>query len=65
LPIEEKIEIIAKEIYGADGIEIQDLARQQIDRYKKQVQHSKLLTFSVCCRSRWKSEIEKDFAISS
>lgn len=34
--IEEKIEIIAKEIYGADGIDVLPAARTQIDRYKKQ-----------------------------
>ncbi|ESP00125.1 hypothetical protein LOTGIDRAFT_201055 [Lottia gigantea] len=36
LPVEEKIEIIAKEIYGADGIELSPEAKAQIDRYKKQ-----------------------------
>ncbi|CAL1535691.1 unnamed protein product [Lymnaea stagnalis] len=36
LPIEVKIETIAKEIYGAAGIELEPLAREQIDRYKKQ-----------------------------
>ena len=37
LPVEEKIEIIAKEIYGADGIEVKPEAQEQIDRYRKQV----------------------------
>jgi len=36
LPIEEKIAIIGKEIYGADGIELSDLARQQIETYTRQ-----------------------------
>jgi methylenetetrahydrofolate dehydrogenase (NADP+)/methenyltetrahydrofolate cyclohydrolase/formyltetrahydrofolate synthetase len=36
LSIEEKIEIIGKEIYGADGIELSDLARQQVDIYTRQ-----------------------------
>ncbi|XP_048732585.1 C-1-tetrahydrofolate synthase, cytoplasmic-like isoform X1 [Ostrea edulis] len=36
LTIEEKIETICKEIYGADGIEILPLAQEQIDRYKSQ-----------------------------
>ncbi|XP_048259043.1 C-1-tetrahydrofolate synthase, cytoplasmic-like [Haliotis rufescens] len=36
LPIEEKIETIAREIYGADGIEILPEAKTQIERYKKQ-----------------------------
>lgn len=36
LPIEKKIEIICKEIYGADGIEVLPEAQEQIDRYKKQ-----------------------------
>jgi len=38
--IEEKIEIIAKEIYGADGIDISPAAQVQIDRYKAQVNFS-------------------------
>ena len=37
LSIEEKIEIIAKKIYGADGIELEPLAQEQVDRYKRQV----------------------------
>ncbi|XP_067130396.1 C-1-tetrahydrofolate synthase, cytoplasmic [Centruroides vittatus] len=36
LPIENKIEIIAKEIYGADGIELLEEAKIKIDRYKRQ-----------------------------
>lgn len=36
LPIEEKINIISKEIYGADGIELSDLARKQVDTYTQQ-----------------------------
>lgn len=36
LPIEEKIAIIGKEIYGADGIELSDLARQQVENYTRQ-----------------------------
>jgi len=36
LSIEEKITIICKEIYGADGIELSDLARTQIDTYTRQ-----------------------------
>lgn len=35
--IEEKIEIIAKEVYGAAGIDISPAAQAQIDRYKAQV----------------------------
>ncbi|KAJ6547568.1 FTHFS-domain-containing protein [Mycena capillaripes] len=34
--IEEKINIIAKEIYGADGIELSELARTQVDTYTAQ-----------------------------
>ena len=34
--VEEKIETIAKEIYGADGIDISPEAQLKIDRYKKQ-----------------------------
>ncbi len=33
-PIKNKIEIIAKEIYGADGVEYSELAEQQIARYE-------------------------------
>ena len=36
LPIEEKITIIGKQIYGADGIELSDLARQQVETYTRQ-----------------------------
>jgi len=36
LPIEEKISIIGKEIYGADGIKLSDLAHQQVDTYTRQ-----------------------------
>ena len=36
LPVEEKISIISKEIYGADGIELSDLAKQQVETYTRQ-----------------------------
>lgn len=36
LPIEDKIEIISKEIYGADGVDISPLAMEQIARYRRQ-----------------------------
>lgn len=36
IPIEEKITTVCKEIYGADGIELSDLARTQIDTYTRQ-----------------------------
>lgn len=36
LSIEEKISIICKEIYGADGIELSDLALQQVATYTRQ-----------------------------
>ncbi|KAF8798028.1 FTHFS-domain-containing protein [Phlegmacium glaucopus] len=36
LSIEEKISIIGKQIYGADGIELSDLARQQVETYTRQ-----------------------------
>lgn len=36
LPIEEKIGIIAKEIYGASGIQLSELAQSQIDTYTRQ-----------------------------
>lgn len=37
LPLEEKIEIIAKKIYGAAAINILPEAQVKLDRYKKQV----------------------------
>ncbi|KAL0085976.1 formate--tetrahydrofolate ligase-domain-containing protein [Phycomyces blakesleeanus] len=36
LPIEAKIESICKNIYGADGIELSDLAKEKIKTYTKQ-----------------------------
>lgn len=36
LPIEEKINVICKEIYGAEGVELSNLARTQIDTYTRQ-----------------------------
>jgi hypothetical protein len=36
LAIEEKIAIISREIYGADGIELSDLARTQLETYTRQ-----------------------------
>ena len=36
LPIEKKIEIISKEIYGADGIELSEQAQKQVDTYTRQ-----------------------------
>ena len=44
--IEEKIEIIAKEIYRADGIELSQGAKEQIERYKKQ---GHLICLFICC----------------
>ncbi|KAI1794574.1 C-1-tetrahydrofolate synthase [Ganoderma leucocontextum] len=35
-PIEKKIEIISKEIYGADGIELSELAQKQVETYTRQ-----------------------------
>ena len=37
LPLEKKIETIAKEIYGADGIELKPEAQERLELYKKQV----------------------------
>jgi hypothetical protein len=34
--VEEKIKTIATEVYGADGIELSELARKQIDTYTRQ-----------------------------
>lgn len=46
LSIEEKIEIIAKKIYGADGIELEPLAQEQVERYKRQVRRD--WVFDLC-----------------
>jgi formyltetrahydrofolate synthetase len=35
LPIKEKIEIIAREVYGADGVKFEDLAERQIKMYEE------------------------------
>jgi formyltetrahydrofolate synthetase len=35
LGIKEKVEIISKEIYGADGVDFSDLANKQIEQYEK------------------------------
>jgi methylenetetrahydrofolate dehydrogenase (NADP+)/methenyltetrahydrofolate cyclohydrolase/formyltetrahydrofolate synthetase len=36
IPITRKIEAIAKEIYGADGVELSELAKSQVELYEKQ-----------------------------
>lgn len=36
ISIEEKITTVAKEIYGADGVELSELARKQMETYTKQ-----------------------------
>jgi len=35
LPIKEKIEVISRDIYGADGVDFSDLAIKQIEQYDK------------------------------
>ncbi len=37
LPIEDKIATISREIYGADGVEFEEAAKQKIEMYTKQV----------------------------
>ena len=56
LPIEKKIEIICKEIYGADGIELSEAAQKQVDTYTRQgygnlPSKNKLFIFTL----RWNS----------
>ena len=46
LPIEEKIGVIAREIYGADGIELSEHARKQVDTYTAQGYSGLPSTFS-------------------
>lgn len=36
LPIEKKIEVICKEVYGAAGIEMSELAKAQVETYTRQ-----------------------------
>ncbi|XP_074645002.1 C-1-tetrahydrofolate synthase, cytoplasmic-like [Tubulanus polymorphus] len=36
LPLEEKIELIARKVYGADGIELSEEAQKKLERYKTQ-----------------------------
>lgn len=36
LPIDQKIETICRELYGADGVEYSDLAREKIETYTRQ-----------------------------
>ena len=47
IPIAKKIEIIAKEIYGADGIELSELAQKQVETYTQQG-YDKLPSSSSC-----------------
>ena len=37
MPLEKKIETIAKEIYGADGIELKPEAKERLETYTRQV----------------------------
>ena len=37
LPLEEKIAVIAREIYGADGIKLEPQAEKRLELFKKQV----------------------------
>lgn len=36
LPIDKKIEIICRDLYGADGVEYSDLAKEKIETYTRQ-----------------------------
>jgi formyltetrahydrofolate synthetase len=54
--IEDKINAISKNIYGADGIELSDLARTQVDTYTKQgfsnlPSESKTLSLRMFCNT--------------
>lgn len=44
MPLEKKIEIIARKIYGADGIELSDEAKLKLERYAKQV----IVNYYIC-----------------
>ena len=43
LPLEEKMRTIAREIYGADDISLSDEAKEELDRFTKQVRQLWLL----------------------
>jgi methylenetetrahydrofolate dehydrogenase (NADP+)/methenyltetrahydrofolate cyclohydrolase/formyltetrahydrofolate synthetase len=47
VPIVQKIETIAKEIYRADGIELSELAKSQVENYEKQG-YGNLPSASLC-----------------
>lgn len=49
---EEKISIISKEIYGADGIELSELARKQLETYTRQG-YNKLPSMCFRLPSSW------------
>lgn len=53
LSINEKIESIAKNIYGADGIELSDLAKKQVETYTKQGYGNLPSTFPVYHHVHW------------
>ena len=42
LSLEEKIGVIAREIYGADGISLSDEAKKKIEDYTRQVRYEKV-----------------------
>ena len=46
--LEEKIRIIATEMYGADGIELSEEARKQIETYTRQGKHESKLRLLYC-----------------
>jgi methylenetetrahydrofolate dehydrogenase (NADP+) / methenyltetrahydrofolate cyclohydrolase / formyltetrahydrofolate synthetase len=47
--ITDKIETVAREIYGADGIELSEEAKRKVDLYQKQVLRN-LIVFTVGLR---------------
>jgi formyltetrahydrofolate synthetase len=47
LPLDEKIRIIAREIYGADDIELSEEAQKRLALYTKQVKHSSRIVSQV------------------
>ena len=51
LPIDEKISVIAKEIYGADGIQLSELAQKQVETYTKQGYGNLPSAWSSCLTS--------------
>lgn len=59
MSIEEKMEAIAKNMYGAASIELSDLAKTQVETYKRQVKHPFTTFFRETSANWWKLGLRK------